>query len=437
MAFEAKQPTAAEQKDDLDGLDLQPATFSSFQPQGAQNWMSVEPATFPSFGGSSYNSFQEPDEVFRSLDPSGGNLSAETYRAVETSSFSGQNEYNGGGSGGFVIGNEYPSFNLDPKTHQTYNISSTAQGYASATKNKIALSEAVIQRAEPQGPPGGYLEPSYHFFSSANPTALIQSILALLSNLQVDCTPKHEQFKIKCAAYRSCARLSFYVHVFAVDAVQGLKRYAIEFQRRTGDALHFSEIYRASKRGLSEQHLIEKVKGATVRTETPAPPPLDAVITVDQVRQTVKSLLMMVTSKCLDLKTQAIVTLADMTAAEPKVQKMMVDEGVLDALVDELSTSSADIHRCAVTGIANLAHERDSVCTKLQEIGAIKTLLALAKSEVPQVVRETARLLANIGTTLGTKVVDTEFRATLKSIRGGRDMRARQHISALAELLGI
>jgi hypothetical protein len=421
----------------LDDLqDLAPASFSSFQT--SQNWKSVEPrSVFPSFGTSSYNSFQEPDEVFRSLDASASNLGAETTRAVDASSFSGSSDYIDGGNGGFVIGNEYPSFNIDPKANQVSFSAGTSQGYVSAPKSKLHLSEAVIPRVEPPSPPGGYLEPSYHFFSAANPTALVQSILALLATLQVDCTPKHEQFRIKCSAYRSCARLSFYVHVFVSESVQTAKRYAVEFQRRSGDALHFSEIYRAAKRSLAEQHLIEKVKASTIRADTPSAPPLDSVVTVDQMKQTVKSLLLMIQSKCVDLKAQGIVTLADLTAADPKVQKMMIETGVLDALVEELSCQSTDVHRCAITGIANLAHERDAVCAKLAECGAVKVLLGLAKSDTPQVVRETARLLANIGTTLGTKVVDTEFKSTLKQIRGCRDARARQHISPLVELLGI
>jgi len=154
-------------------------------------------------------------------------------------------------------------------------------------------------------------------------------------------------------------------------------------------------------------------------------------------RQTVKSLLNMIQSKCVDLKQQGIVTLADLTAADPKVQKMMIEVGVADAFIEELACENVDVHRCAVTGLANLCQDRDSVCAKLQECGGIKTLQQLAKSETPQVVREAARLLAHVGTALGTKVVDVEFKQTLKHIRGCRDARARQHISGLVELLGI
>jgi hypothetical protein len=300
--------------------------------------------------------------------------------------------------------------------------------------SKLNLSEVVVQRVEPPTAPGGYLEPS-HVFSTANPTALMQAAINVLHQLQVDCVAKHEQFKIKCNAYRSCARLSFYVHVFSVaDGKQ--KRYAVEFQRRAGDSMHFSEIYRAAKRALSENHLIEKVKVASsIRADTPAPPPLDQVVSVDQVKQTVKSLLVMVNSKHEDMKAQAMSALADITASDPKIQNMMVECGALDAMVEELCSVTQDVGRCAVTGVANLAHENESVCHKIHEAGAVKTLLQLAKSEIPQTARESARLLANLGSMLGKKVCDSEFRSTLKQIMGGRDPKARQYVGPLVELL--
>jgi hypothetical protein len=268
---------------DLD--ELSPATFSSF----GSNWKAVDSsrAVFPSNSNSTFSSFQEP-EVYRSIEPPANSLSQETFRAVDASSFSGGTDFI---DGGFVIGNDFPSFPLDPKSQLTSHTSHSSDGYSIVQKSKLALSEAVIQRVEPPSPPGGYLEPSYHVFSSANPTALVQSVLNVLHQQQVDCVVKHEQFKIKCAAYKSCARLSFYVHVFSVGE-GSVKRYAVEFQRRSGDALHFSEIYRAAKRTLAENHLIEKVKASSIRADTPtAPPPGDAQISVDQMKDTVKSLL--------------------------------------------------------------------------------------------------------------------------------------------------
>jgi hypothetical protein len=423
--------------------DLEPATFNSFS--NAQQWKAFSPssAAFPSsnFG---LSAFEEPD-VYRALDLSANSLNLESTRALQQGDF-GESGVEGGG---WIIGNDnLPVFPLNPKANLSPSSSIGSDNYSPIVqKNKLALSQVVVARVEPPSPPGGYLEPSYHVFSSANPTALMQSVLNVLAAQQVDCEARHQEFKIKCHAYRSCARLSFYVHVFSVGEGTS-KRYAVEFQRRTGDSMHFREIYRSAKRSLAENQLIERVKASSIRPDQPAPPPLEAQVTLEQVKDTVKSLLLMVNSKFVDLKTQGLVALADLTASEPKVQSMMLESGVLDALVQELTSSSststtsasatvADISRCAVTGLANLAHEREHVCQKIAETGAVKTLLQLAKSEVAQIARECARLLANLGSTLGKKVIDTEFKNVLKHIRGGRDQKAREYIAPLVEILGL
>jgi len=327
---------------------------------------------------------------------------------------------------------------MNPKA-QLQQSSQSNFGFASAQKSKLALSEVVIPRAEPPSPPGGYLEPSYHVFSTANPSMLVQQVLNVLAQQQVDCVAKYDQFKIKCASYKSSAKLSFSVHIFSVSEGSN-KRYAVEFQRRSGDALHFSEMYRSVKRSLAGNHLIEKLtkkEASSIRAEQPVAAPLDVQITVEQMKATVVSLLKMAVSKEIDLKAQGMIALSDLTVSEPKIQQMMIETGVLTAMVDDLSCQSSDVQRCCVTGIANLAHERDQVCHKVYEAGAVKTVLQLAKSETPQLARESARLLANLGATLGKKVLDSEFKNTLTHIRGGRDARAREYIAPLVELLGL
>jgi hypothetical protein len=183
--------------------------------------------------------------------------------------------------------------------------------------------------------------------------------------------------------------------------------------------------------------MIEKVKASSIRPDLPAPPPIDMQITLDQFKETVKSLLKMITSRYVDLKAQGMVALAELTSSDPKVQKMMVEGGALDAMVEELACQSPEVVRCAVSGIANLAHEREQVCHKIHDAGAVKLLLNLAKSKTPQIARESARLLANLGTTLGKKVIDSDFKAVLEHIRGGRDSRARGYIANLVDILGI
>jgi hypothetical protein len=83
---------------------------------------------------------------------------------------------------------------------------------------------------EPPQPPGGYLEPAYHFFSRTTPKTILDTIVAVLSTAGVDCILKHDRFRISCAVYSAGQRLPFSVRVFATDGFD--RRYAVEFQRR-------------------------------------------------------------------------------------------------------------------------------------------------------------------------------------------------------------
>jgi len=405
--------------DDLNGLEsLHPAAF---QPE----------RRFLSFGGGAElgGAQAERDQV--------ADFNEEGWRSLEVSSLDQQatRAVDAGAAGGeFVQGgsDSVPNFSLDPKhSHGAYNPTSM-QGAMSAQKSKLALSQVMVPRVEPPTPPGGYLEASSHFYSGASPASLIQTLLLLLGQFLVDCKAKHEQFRIKCDAYRSSARLSFWVTIFSASE-KASGRYIVEFQRRTGDALYFGELFRAAKRGLAEQNMVEGVVGSSIPEPTSAQlPMLECEVTFQHVRQTVKSLLQMVQSNCVDIKTQGIIVLADLTAAAREVQSMMVEAGVLEVLIEHLSSTQTDVHRSAITGIANLAKDDgalgESVCKRLHARGVVKKLCVMANSEVPQVVREVARLLSLVGSALGTKVMDDrEFSSTLKGLAGCRDPRARDY----------
>jgi hypothetical protein len=87
---------------------------------------------------------------------------------------------------------------------------------------------AVAPDTRPPEAPGGYLEPSSHFFTSSTPSDVFHCAIGVLQAQQVDMIVKQSKFKIKCTAYRSGARLPFVVRVFRVD-----DKHAVEFQRRS------------------------------------------------------------------------------------------------------------------------------------------------------------------------------------------------------------
>ena len=92
---------------------------------------------------------------------------------------------------------------------------------------------SAVTIVEPPPVPGGYLEPSYHMHTNAEPRVLLQTCWAALQTVNVDCAPKLDRFKIKCAAYKNGAKIPFTVRVFTSGETSADRRYALEFQRRS------------------------------------------------------------------------------------------------------------------------------------------------------------------------------------------------------------
>lgn len=313
-----------------------------------------------------------------------------------------------------------------------------------------ALSE-VLDNAEPPRVPGGYLEPSYHFFTESSPSRVLSTLLPILQAAQVDCFQRLEKYKVKCTAYRNGARLPFTVRVWLApdgsecggneqgsDIVSPPAKYAVEFQRRSGDIFYFNELYRNAKRALHAQGLVDSELCAADKTPTPTAPALDAQITTEQAKETLKNLLQMASSKYVDVKHQALLALADLVNnAGAKVQSLMVATGVVELLAEELNCSNEDVHSCALTALATLCRDKEDVCKRAHDAGVITTLLSLRGSARLQVVRECARALGHIGSSLGTKVIDDNFRSALAQFRYCRDARAREYVAPLLESLRI
>lgn len=91
----------------------------------------------------------------------------------------------------------------------------------------------------------------------------------------------------------------------------------------------------------------------------PPLPPLDGIDAADQNRVTCKNLQNMASSKYVDVKCQAVAALCDMTNnITLAITSMMINEGIIDTLVAESRSDFEDVHRAAITAIANLTFRR-------------------------------------------------------------------------------
>jgi len=131
----------------------------------------------------------------------------------------------------------------------------------------------------------------------------------------------------------------------------------------------------------------------------------------------------------VDVRCGAISALADMSS-EPSMRDAMVSIGCVPLFLDCIPCSYADVHRCAVTGLANLLLSADrSMIECLFTDDAIKhSLCQLIHSRCPMVVRETARVLSVIAQLYCDDMKkDSEFKSCVQSLSAHDDPLARTY----------
>ena len=305
-------------------------------------------------------------------------------------------------------------------------------------------STAMSSPNSPPCPPGGYLEPSSHFFVPATdtPRDTLQSLFDLLRERQVDCVMCPDGWKMRGEAYRDCARVEFLVRLFSTpENPRG--EYAVEFQRRFGDGMVFHNLYAEVKKAWEGQQSAHSSPshGRSVMSALTCPPLDDQpdMQCCRQEQQTVlKCLLQMCKSDCVDVKANAITALAEMSS-KPEYKNAMLEGGVVEQFIQCLGCTYSDVHRCALTGLANLVSCRRNwnTCTVWMQSEKIKhAMCKLISSGCPQVVRECARSFAFIAETLKDQIKDDQcFRHCVEKLMCSEDAQARMHAQKAAETL--
>jgi hypothetical protein len=286
----------------------------------------------------------------------------------------------------------------------------------------------------PPYPPGGYLEPSTHFFVNEISLDTLQVLINVMKENHVDMEVVVGCFLHKCEAYRDCARCEFNIRVFSIHDERG--EYAIEFQRRFGDGMVFYNLYNKCKKEM-EEYMRKKAGGAspTVRPRALSPlqcPPLD-IPELRCCRQVTKDVLINLTemckSDCVDVKANAITALAEMSS-KPEMKEPMIQGGLVDIFLDQLGCTYQDVHRCALTGLANLigCKRNTGTCQAWMQNEKVKhTLCRLVHSGCPQIVRECARSFELLAETLKDQLKDDEcFRHCVEQLSCSHDSATRE-----------
>lgn len=391
---------------------------------GSNAFMSAEPEVFKAISHLSIDqdrsaimpSTMQPPDVFRSLD-----------------------------KGPTVVASNYlDQFDSQPQTKKGLD-SFSLLGLSST----LPSSDDQI---EPPSPKGGYLEPYYHTFTVARPHDVLQATETTLRDNSCDVESKPHKFKLVCATYQGSGKISFKVRIYRVKATPGVPnefgsgvdgvgtRYCIEFQRRSGDCVRFSEIYRAAMSALNNRGFVHVTIPPSPKS--PFAPSIPAELEVSKLGDTVKFLVQMASSEYCDVMVEGMRTLCDLSS-DSSAKQTLIAEGVFDLFLSNCGNEVEDVNRCSLTGLANLAEDRPQQCTDLVSKGTVRSLIRNIKDKTcptPQIVRETARLLVHVSEQVGRDMIQSgaveDAHRALNELMCSSDPVVRNHADQLKQFVG-
>jgi len=321
--------------------------------------------------------------------------------------------------------------------------------------SSLALSSTLPsadEQTEPPSPKGGYLEPYYHNFTVAKPQDVLQATETSLRDNSCDVESKPHKFKLVCATYQGSGKISFKVRIYRVKATPGVPtefgsgvdgvgtRYCIEFQRRSGDCVRFSEIYRAAMSALSSRGFVRV--NIPPSPKSPFAPSVPTELEVSKLGDTVKFLVQMASSEYCDVMVEGMRTLCDLSS-DASAKQTLIAEGVFDLFLSNCGNELEDVNRCSLTGLANLAESRPQQCSDLVSKGTVRSLIRNIKDKscpTPQIVRETTRLLVHVSEQVGRDMIQTgaaeDAQRALQELMCSSDPVVRHHADQLQQFVG-
>jgi len=272
-----------------------------------------------------------------------------------------------------------------------------------------------------------YIDPCYHFACKTQATDLFQSVLSSMKRSGVDVEPKPEKFRMRCKSYPSGSLLCFVIRIY-----RDIKKSesVVECQRRSGCVLRFSDLYKSLKRQV-DPNSRDTSAAVSIRRDTE--------INSEHSQETTQCLLLMASSHFVDVKSKAVEALASLSGQDRNMQDMLIKNGSINLLLDGCAKFDKveDVHRPSLTALANLSDGRADVCRTIAD----KSLRCLSEKytsptdNCPQVVRECARVLTNIGLNLKDTMRDECVNIAVKNLSRSNDPLALQRARELEDCL--
>jgi len=164
------------------------------------------------------------------------------------------------------------------------------------------------------------------------------------------------------------------------------------------------------------------------------PPKQDEEMNCEQAQETTQCLLLMASSHFVDVKTKAVEALAHLSCQDRNVQDILIKQGSVNLFLDgcEKFEKSEDVHRPSLTALANLSEGRAEVCRTIADksLRCLSEKYTCPKENCPQVVRECARVLSNIGYNVKEFNVDC-LSTAVQNLSRSQDPVTLQHTQRL------
>jgi len=164
----------------------------------------------------------------------------------------------------------------------------------------------------------------------------------------------------------------------------------------------------------------------------------DFEVNIEHAQETTQCLLLMASSHFVDVKSKAVEALASLSGQDRNVQDILIKSGSVSLLLEGCAKFQKveDVHRPSLTALANLSDGRADVCRTIAEKN-LRCLSEYTGKENPQVVRECARVLTNIGHNLKDTLRDMDCMNTaVKNLSRSSDplaLRCAQELETCIE----
>lgn len=277
---------------------------------------------------------------------------------------------------------------------------------------------------------------SYSDMSSSSDCSIISSTDAL--DISLFPSEASSPYILHCLCYPNGSPVPFMVSIFRKDDVG--QQLVVEFQKRMGCSVQFAQVYMRLRKELSDKGVIDEVdSGNESSLYSMAAPPLPELMDDNQVQQnastSIKALMQMVDADYSDVKIQGLETLSHLSCERSAQEALAASEDSLNKLVEAAKEKPEPIHRPAIATLANIvANKRTNVAKYICGKGICDAVLPLLASSVPQVVRDSARLIAGLSTSLGSDLPSNVVKAAVTALASkNNDLEVRKQANVLLQ----